>query len=123
MSVAELHASAFVLTIRPGRVEDYKRRHAEIWPEMLEVLRRSGIVHYDIHLMEAERLVFGHILRRAQPDPEAPEDPVVLRWRAHMADVLEMDGDRPRRTPLTLAFRMTDTPDPEGPRAQMKEKP
>jgi L-rhamnose mutarotase len=108
MKPGALHATAFMLTIRPGRVEEYKKRHEAIWPEMLDALRRSGIVHYDIHLVEAERRVFGHMLRDRPVDPAAPEDPVTLRWRAHMADVLEMDGDRPARTPLERVFHMTD---------------
>jgi hypothetical protein len=51
--------------------------------------------------------VFGYQLRARPADPAAPEDPVILRWRAHMADVLEMDGDRPRRTPVDHVFHMT----------------
>jgi L-rhamnose mutarotase len=108
MRLAALHASAFVLTIRPGRVDEYRKRHAEIWPEMFSALRGSGIVHYDIYLVEAQRQVFGHILRSHPPDPQAPEDPVIVRWRAYMADVLEMDGGRPLRTPVELVFHMTD---------------
>lgn len=105
--LADLHASAFVLRIRDGQVDEYRRRHAEIWPEMLAALRGAGVVHYDIHLNAEARRVYGHMLRTAPPDPSQPEDPVILRWRVFMSDVLEMDGDQPRREPIERVFHMT----------------
>lgn len=103
----QFHVSAFVLRVREGRTEEYRRRHAAIWPEMAEALRRSGIVHYDIFLDAAGRQVFGHQIRSRPVDPAAPEDPVFLRWREYMADVLEMDGDTSRRTPIERVFHLT----------------
>jgi len=103
---AGLHASAFVLKLRPGMAEEYRRRHAAIWPEMAAALRAGGIVHYTIWLDEPGLRVFGHMLRD-RPPAEGPEDPVVLRWRAHMADVLEMEGDRPARIPIEQVFLLT----------------
>lgn len=107
MDWTQLHASGFVLRVRPGRTEEYRRRHAEIWPEMVSALKASGVVHYDIFLDEAGRQVFGHVLRDRVPDPAAPEDPVILKWRAYMADVLEMEGDRPLRVPIERVFHLT----------------
>lgn len=104
---SDLHSSAFVLTIRPGMVAEYKRRHAQIWPQLLAALRETGVVHYDIYLSEADRRVFGHMLRDRLPDPDAPEHREVLRWRAYMADVLEMDGPVPVRQPIERVFTMT----------------
>lgn len=104
---SQFHVSAFVLQVREGRTDEYRRRHAEIWPEMADALRRSGIVHYDIFLDEAGRQVFGHQIRSRPADPQAPDDPVFLKWRAYMADVLEMDGDKPRRTPIERVFHLT----------------
>jgi L-rhamnose mutarotase len=107
MDWSQFHISAFVLKIREGRIDEYRRRHAEIWPEMVAALRASGIVHYDIFLDEAGRQVFGHQIRTRSPDPFAPEDPVILKWRAHMADVLEMDGDKALRVPIEHVFHLT----------------
>lgn len=104
---ASLHTNAFLLRIRPGMVEEYRRRHAELWPEMAEALRTTGVVHYDIYLHEPSRQVFGHMLLAQAPDPAKPDHPVILRWRAYMADVLEMDGDRPLRDPIQRVFHLT----------------
>lgn len=97
---------AWVLEVRPGYEDEYKRRHAEIWPEMATALRDLGILRYEIFLCEETRQVFGLQLR--SPDaPSVPESPVIRRWRAHMADVLEMDGDGPRRTTIERVFLLT----------------
>jgi L-rhamnose mutarotase len=107
MNWSDLHPSAFVLTIQPGRIDEYKRRHNEIWPEMRAALKASGILYYDIYLNEPASQVFGVVLRAWPADPTAPEDPVILRWRAYMSDVLVMEGDRPRRTPMERVFHLT----------------
>lgn len=104
---ADLHCQAFILTIRPGQIAEYRRRHDEIWPEMSEALKASGIVHYDIFLHEPSHRVFGHMLRTHAPDCAAPLEPVLLRWRAFMSDVLEMDGDQPRRETIERVFHLT----------------
>lgn len=104
---SELHSSAFVLRIQPGMIAEYKRRHADIWPEMLAALRQTGVVHYDIFLHEPSGRIFGHMLRTHEPDPATPEHPVVVRWRAYMADVLEMDGQKPAREPLERVFHVS----------------
>jgi L-rhamnose mutarotase len=39
---------AWVLGVRPGYEEEYKRRHDDIWPEMVETLRSAGISNYSI---------------------------------------------------------------------------
>lgn len=39
---------AWVLEVRPGYEEEYKRRHDEIWPEMTDALKEAGIRNYTI---------------------------------------------------------------------------
>ena len=39
---------AWVLEVRPGYEEEYKKRHDEIWPDMLAALRAAGIRNYNI---------------------------------------------------------------------------
>lgn len=107
MDWSQFHISAFVLKVREGRTEEYRRRHAEIWPELAAALKAAGVVHYDIFLDEAGRQVFGHQIRTRAPDPSSPEDAVIVKWRAFMADVLEMDGQRPVRVPIEHVFHLT----------------
>ncbi|MDP9373165.1 MAG: L-rhamnose mutarotase, partial [Chloroflexota bacterium] len=42
---------AFLIDLKPGADPvEYKRRHDEIWPEMLDALRDAGIRNYSIFL-------------------------------------------------------------------------
>ena len=59
--------------IKPGCKAEYQRRHAEIWPEMVEVLKAAGICNY------AEKV--------------QAESPVVDRWNDYMKDILELEMD------------------------------
>jgi len=106
---------AFRMRVRPGMTDEYRRRHAEIWPEMVAALRAEGIRRYEIFLCEDTREVFAFQLRATPPvtDPAAA-DPVIRRWRTHMADVLEMDGPMPLRLPLERVFLMTGPDAPQG---------
>jgi L-rhamnose mutarotase len=101
-----LETVGFVLRVREGKEAEYLRRHDDIWPEMARALLDSGILHYEIWLHAPTRMLFAHQIRRrgqaATPEGEA----VMARWRAHMADVLEMDGDRPFRDVLSRQFRL-----------------
>ena len=36
------------LGVRPGYEEEYKKRHDEIWPEMISELKAAGIRNYSI---------------------------------------------------------------------------
>lgn len=101
-----LETVGFLLRVRAGMEEEYLRRHDRIWPEMEQALLASGILHYEIWLHAPTRMLFGHQIRRrgqtATPEGEA----VMARWRVYMADVLEMDGDRPVREGLSRQFRL-----------------
>jgi len=51
--------------LKPGNEAIYKQKHDEIWPELLELMRRQGIRNYSIYrhgltvLAEQERLDWG----------------------------------------------------------------
>ncbi|MFN7102066.1 MAG: L-rhamnose mutarotase, partial [Pseudorhizobium sp.] len=48
-----------VIGVAPGMVEDYKRLHAAVWPEILDLISRCNIRNYTIFLKEPENLLFG----------------------------------------------------------------
>ena len=85
---------AWMGRIREGKYEEYKRRHAEIWPEMKELLKQAGIRNYSI--WTDGRTLFGYyecergisFAERTQA-----ESPVVDRWNAYMEDVLDLVMD------------------------------
>ena len=79
--------------IKPGMQEEYKRRHDEIWPEMLALLKEAGIRNYTIWNVGNE--LFGYyecdsveFAAKVQAD-----SPVVDRWNEYMKDVMVMEMD------------------------------
>ena len=81
--------SAFVLRVRPERLNEYVETHRRVWPEMLDALRRAGIRNYTIFRHGNE--MFGYFeaddLEAAGRYLEAQE--VVSRWQDAMAELLE----------------------------------
>ena len=39
---------AFKMKLHPGKVEEYTKRHDELWPELKELLKNSGVSDYSI---------------------------------------------------------------------------
>ncbi len=40
-----------IIGIRPERIEEYKKYHARVWPEVLETIRACNIRNYSIFLL------------------------------------------------------------------------
>jgi L-rhamnose mutarotase len=40
----------FLLNVRPDKLEEYKARHREVWPEMIAALREAGWNNYSLFL-------------------------------------------------------------------------
>jgi L-rhamnose mutarotase len=78
----------FRMRIRPGTEEEYLRRHQEIWPEMIEALRRAGFRHYSIY--RDGLTLFAHFEAENVRETLATitADPVNARWAAMMSDIL-----------------------------------
>lgn len=94
----------FLLKVKPDRIEEYKARHAAVWPEMLEALRETGWHNYSLFLRD-DGLLVGYLetpdFERARREMAARE--VNLRWQREMAPFFEaLDGRRPDEGLLRL---------------------
>lgn len=85
-----MERACFIMTVLPGREEEYERRHREIWDEMVAELRRSGITNYS--LFRRGRTVIAY----AECIPDATTafgimgaTDVNKRWSEWFGDVLE----------------------------------
>ena len=50
----------FELQVKPDRIEEYKERHAAVWPEMLRALKASGWHNYSL-FMRPDGLLIGYV--------------------------------------------------------------
>jgi L-rhamnose mutarotase len=97
---------AFVMRLKPGNVDEYKRRHDAIWPELADLLRAAGIYDYSIFLDEDTLQLFAVLkLRPGHTVAALPEHPVMRRWWDTMAPLMEVEpGNRPREWALKQVF-------------------
>ena len=97
---------AFTMQLKPGVVAEYKRRHDEIWPELSAALTEAGIRDYSIYLDPASGTLFAVQKRVDGHRADAlPELPVMKRWWAYMADLMDTNPDlSPVAKPLELIF-------------------
>ena len=99
---------AFKMKMFPGKKEEYKKRHDEIWPELQSLLKETGISEYSIFLDEETNSLFG-VLKVTDPLKldELPKHEVMQRWWKYMADIMESNADSsPVSIPLTEVFYM-----------------
>jgi L-rhamnose mutarotase len=81
--------SAFVLRVRPDKIDEYVEEHRSVWPEMLKALRDAGIRNYTIFRRGNE--VFGYFESddlQAAAAYMAAQD-VNTRWQKAMAELFE----------------------------------
>jgi L-rhamnose mutarotase len=55
-----VHRIGFTLKVRPDRLDEYRQRHAAVWPDMLDALRRAGWRNYSLFLRE-DGTLFGYV--------------------------------------------------------------
>ncbi len=84
---------AWKAKVLPGKLEEYTRRHAEIWPEMVEVLKAAGMENYSIWI--TGDTLFGYYECRSVEEAARiqAESPVVDKWNEYMKDVMVMEMD------------------------------
>lgn len=89
----------FTLQVDPARLDEYRARHAQVWPDMLAALRDAGWHDYSLFLRD-DGLLVGYLLtddlEAAQRAMEATD--VNARWQAQMAPYfVDLPGGRPDR--------------------------
>jgi L-rhamnose mutarotase len=83
----------FLARVRPDRLDEYRARHAEVWPEMRAALRDAGWGNYSLFLTD-DGLLVGYLeTADYQAALEAmSQTPVNERWQAGMSEFFVADG-------------------------------
>ena len=81
---------SFILKVKPGKVEEYRRLHRDVWPEMREALSRHGWHNYSLFLRDDGTLV-GYVETPDFPKAVAgmQGEPVNARWQERVKDLFE----------------------------------
>lgn len=84
---------AWVLEVRPGYEEEYKKRHDEIWPELVEDIRAAGLRNYNI--FRHGLTLFGYF--ECDDLPKAIEylnkSDANARWGKYMTPIMKIEVD------------------------------
>ncbi len=95
----------FLLKVKPGRIEEYKEHHRNVWTEMCEALNRQGWHNYSLFIRE-DGLLFGYFETPESFDAARAgmdQEPINGRWQELMAPFFESpDGTHPDKMMVEL---------------------
>jgi L-rhamnose mutarotase len=94
------------MKLKPGFEEEYKRRHAALWPELRKLLQENGISDYSIFLDSDTNILFAvQKVSGTQGSQDLGKNPIVQKWWKYMADIMDTNADfSPVTTPLQQVF-------------------
>ena len=98
----------FKMKLNPGQVEEYKKRHDALWPELHKLLKDNGISEYSIFFDKETNFLFAF---QKQAGDRGSQDlgktGIVQKWWKYMADIMETNPDNsPVSIPLEEVFYM-----------------
>src|ERR1700722_14502039 len=94
---------AFRMVLNPGMREEYERRHAQIWPELVDALHNAGGRDYRIFFDLGSHPLFATPTRTSNHTrDELPQLDVLRKWWDYMADIMQTAPDH---TPLQQSLK------------------
>jgi L-rhamnose mutarotase len=98
----------FKMKLIPGFVEEYKKRHDDLWPELHKLLKDHGISEYSIFFDEETNILFAFQKQAGdQGSQDLGHTEIVQKWWKYMSDIIETNPDKsPVTTMLEEVFYM-----------------
>ncbi len=99
---------AFKMYLNEGQKQEYKRRHDELWPELHQLLKNSGVSEYSIFLdEETNTLLAFQKVSGEGGSQDLGQTEIVQKWWAFMSDIMKCNPDNsPVTVPLEEVFYM-----------------
>ena len=88
----------YTFDLAPGMEDEYERRHAEVWPELVEALRESGFSNYSLFRRGTEVIAYAE----CEPSFETAmqklsRTEVSGRWNAYIRSLMTRSVDEEGR--------------------------
>ena len=96
---------AWILGVRPGYEEEYKRRHDEIWPEMLDELKASGIRNYSIFRLGLDLVGYFETDDLKATVEYLKNSEVNRKWGEYMSPIMKIEVDPSTGFPYLLPLQ------------------
>lgn len=85
---------AFKMKLYDGFKDEYKKRHDELWPEMVDMIHQYGGSNYSIFLDEDTNYLFGILeIDNENLWSKSAETSICRKWWDYMADIMETNDD------------------------------
>ena len=99
---------AWVLEVRPGYEDEYKKRHDEIWPELAADISAAGLRNYNIFRHGLTLIGYFECDDLPAAIKALGESDANRRWGEYMAPIMKIDADPSTGFPylLPLIWRM-----------------
>ena len=85
---------AFKMKLFEGNIDEYKKRHNPIWPELKEVLINHGVKSYSIFLDKDANDLFGYAeIEDEEKWKKIANTEICKKWWDYMAPLMEVNQD------------------------------
>lgn len=85
---------AFKMKLNPGMVEEYKKRHDNLWPELHKLLKNNGLSEYSVFFDKETNILFAFQKQAGeQGSQDLGQNEIVQKWWKYMADIMETNPD------------------------------
>jgi L-rhamnose mutarotase len=96
---------AWVLEVRPGYEEEYKKRHEDIWPGMIQMLKDSGVKKYSIFRHGLTLFGYFETDNLQKTISFINQSKVNAEWGEYMSPIMNIDKDPKLNFPYLLPLQ------------------
>jgi L-rhamnose mutarotase len=93
----------FKMKLHANMAEEYKKRHDNLWLEMVEMIHEYGGKNYTIFMDEETNILFGYLeIEDNNLWNKTAETEICKKWWAYMADIMDTNPDN---SPVAVDFK------------------
>lgn len=92
---------AFKMYLKARSEKEYQKRHSEIWPELVKLLKANGVSDYSIFWDKETNILYAVQKNNGAGSQDMGENEIVKRWWDYMADIMEVNPDN---SPVSISL-------------------
>ena len=95
----------WILEVRPGYEEEYKKRHDEIWPELSNLIKESGMKNYSIFRHGLKLYGYFETADLEKTIAHLNQGEVNKKWGEFMTPIMKIEVDTQTNFPFLLPLQ------------------
>lgn len=99
---------ALTMNVYPEYIDEYIKRHNELWPEMEKEIKAHGCKSYSIYVDRKSNILFAYLeIEDLDIWSKMADTEINRKWWDYMAPIMETNPDNsPVEIPLEEAFHL-----------------